>query len=260
MKSRNLLQTIRLAQKVKTLPDGTKVIERFNLTERFEHQVLIISFTLLAITGLVQRYSDTEAAIFVINEVLGGIDSTRVVHHISAIVMAIQTAFHFGRLIVDVVVNRNIGNMLPSLQDLKDLIAMFKYFFNKGEKPKEDRFTIDEKIEYWALLYGTIIIGITGLIQWFPVFFTKYFPGIVIPISRTIHSWEAVLAVSAIVTWHMYHTLIKERNFSIFTGWMPKKEVEHNHPLEYERIQKAYQLVEQMKALQASEEQAEEKE
>jgi hypothetical protein len=86
-------------------------------------------------------------------------------------------------------------------------------------------------------------MGITGIFQWFPMLITSLLPGVAIPIARTIHAWEAILAVLSILTWHMYHTLIKENNQSIFTGVMSEEEMQEAHALEYHRILAAAEYV-----------------
>jgi cytochrome b subunit of formate dehydrogenase len=111
--------------------------------------------------------------------------------------------------------------------------------FNVGltnTRPQFDRFTIEEKLEYWALLWGQLVMGITGFIMWFPLVVTEVFPGQVFPAAQLLHRWEAILAALAILTWHMYHGCIKDRNRSIFTGLMSEEEMLHMHPLEYQRI------------------------
>lgn len=242
MNFRQIIKAQRLANRVIFLDDGTRVIVRFNFIDRLEHLLLIISFTTLAITGMVQRYSDLTFAARIINQVFGGIDTVRVIHHVAALVMAVETIFHFWRILMVIFVNREIGNMLPTINDLKDTLHVIR--FNLGlanERPKFDRFSVEEKVEYWALIWGTVVMGITGIIQWFPIELTKILPGWIIPVSRAVHSWEAVLAVLAILLWHTYHTVIKEQNLSIFKGYMSEEEMEHNHPLEYERIIEAYE-------------------
>jgi hypothetical protein len=96
--------------------------------------------------------------------------------------------------------------------------------------------SIEEKLEYWALLWGQMVMGITGFVMWFPLVITEVLPGQVFPAAQLLHRWEAILAALAILTWHMYHGCIKDKNRSIFTGLMSEEEMQHMHPLEYQRI------------------------
>jgi hypothetical protein len=82
--------------------------------------------------------------------------------------------------------------------------------------------------------------------QWFPTLTTRFLPGEAIPIARLAHSMEAVLALLSIAIWHIYHTALKEKNRSIFTGLMSENDMRENHPLEYERIIAAYDYVQQL--------------
>jgi cytochrome b subunit of formate dehydrogenase len=239
------LQTAReLAKRMQILPDGTRVFIRFNARERFEHQLLIGSFTMLGFTGLLQTFSKIGFVSWIINILLGGIETLRTIHHLAAIIFAIQALYHFAGIIYLWFVKREFGSMWPKWDDIKGLLGMFKFNLNMAkERPAFDRFSIEEKVEYWALLWGTVIMGITGVFQWFPMLVTSLLPGVAIPIARTIHAWEAILAVLSILTWHMYHTLVKENNQSIFTGMMTEEEMQENHAVEYHRIVAAYDFI-----------------
>jgi len=239
------LQTAReLAKRLQILPGGTRAFIRFNARERFEHQLLIGSFTALGFTGLLQTFSKMGFVSWIINVLLGGIETLRTIHHLAAIVFAVQAIYHFSGIVYLWFVKREPGSMWPKWDDFKGLLGMFKFNLNMAkERPAFDRFSIEEKVEYWALLWGTVIMGITGVFQWFPMLITSLLPGVAIPIARTIHAWEAILAVLSILTWHMYHTLVKENNQSIFTGTMTEEEMQENHALEYHRIVTAAEFV-----------------
>ena len=225
-----------LADRMQVAPDGSRVFVRFSQAERLEHLVLMVSFGTLAVTGLLQTFSNLPPVALVI-QLLGGVDAIRTVHRLAAIVSAIQSFYHVWRILVIWFVKRERGGMWPYLSDFRNLVQMIK--FNAGltnTMPQFDRFTIEEKIEYWALLWGNTVMGITGFIMWFPLVVTMVLPGQVFPIAQTLHRWEAILAVLAILTWHMYHGCIKDRNRSIFNGMMSEEEMQHMHPLEYRRI------------------------
>ena len=110
-------------------------------------------------------------------------------------------------------------------------------------RPFFGRFTIEEKLGYWALLVFTIIMIFTGLALWYPTVATWMLPGFVIPVSRTAHQLTAILAIVAVLTWHLYFTVFRERNGSIFTGLMDQQAMKANHILEYEEILAAYEEV-----------------
>jgi cytochrome b subunit of formate dehydrogenase len=133
------------------------------------------------------------------------------------------------------------------------VVQMVKFNLGLTNKmPKFDRFTIEEKLEYWALLWGQIVMGATGFIMWFPLVVTSVLPGQVFPVAQALHRWEAILAALAILTWHMYHGCIKDKNRSIFTGLMSEAEMQHMHPLEYERILAADEYLKKLAARQGA--------
>jgi hypothetical protein len=98
------------------------------------------------------------------------------------------------------------------------------------------RYTFDEKFEYWAFVWGYSIMGITGFIMWNPITATRYVPGEFVPAAKAAHGGEAVLAVLAILVWHMYHVGIKRSAKLMVTGKQTEEEMLDEHPLELEAI------------------------
>jgi cytochrome b subunit of formate dehydrogenase len=223
--------------------NGEQVVVRFSLGQRVEHYLLLISFTLLGITGLSQSYASTSIGYFLLT-LMGGIDSTRVIHHTAAFIMIVLSIYHVALFLYKFFMGHRLPKMLPEWSDLTQLIEMLKLNLGLSHKhPRFDRFNFEEKAEYWALVWGTVVMGITGLMQWFPVATTYYLPGGTIPVARAFHKWEAILAVLAILTWHMYHSVIKKLNTSIFTGVMTMDEMEEEHPQELAYLQAASAVV-----------------
>ncbi len=238
-----------LAAQVQEGADGTRTFLRFNTGQRIEHLVLIASMGTLALTGLMQTFSELSVVGWLIR-VFGSIDTLRVIHHLAATVMILQSIYHLQHMLVTWIIKREKGAMWPSWLDLRNMVQMVKY--NLGiaeERPEFDRFTIEEKLEYWAMLWGTPVMMVTGLILWFPTIVTLVLPGTTVPVARAFHKWEAILATAAILTWHIYNVAIKEKNTSIFTGTMTEDEMIHSHPVEYRRILEAKEMVDRAKAL-----------
>ncbi|VAW42525.1 hypothetical protein MNBD_CHLOROFLEXI01-1461 [hydrothermal vent metagenome] len=249
--ARKLRAAQKLAAQVQIGSDGTKTFIRFSSRQRLEHQVLLITFSTLALTGMLQHYSAMSPVAWVINTVFGGVETLRTLHHLAALIFILEAIYHLGIILTVWFVHREKGGMWPRWRDLTDIIQMMKYNAGlAGERPLFDRFSAEEKIEYWALLWGSVIMIVTGLIQWFPTWVTMALPGQIIPVSRAIHGWEAILATLSILIWHMYHTIVKEKNKSIFNGLMSEQEMEENHPLEYRRIMAATNYLQQIVAEQ----------
>lgn len=210
---------------------------RFDLSQRIEHILFLLSFSLLGLTGLVQKYSSSPVSQTII-EAFGSIETTRLVHHGAAFVMMWVTLYHIISVLYRVYVLRVPWDMLPVMEDFKHLYQDVLYFIGKRKhRAYYGRYNYAEKAEYLAVVWGTIIMGITGFMMWNPITTTKYLPGQVIPAAKVAHGLEAVLAVLAIFIWHMYHVHIKRFNKSMFTGKISHEEMEEEHPAELASIQ-----------------------
>lgn len=210
--------------------------ERFPIWRRIEHLTMLLSFSTLGLTGLPQRFPTSTIGVAIV-QALGGIENLRAIHHVAAVVMMFGTAWHILVMGYSVMVLRDKMSMLPSLQDAKDGIQALLY--NIGfvkEYPKMGRYTFEEKMEYWAFAWGAIVMGATGFMMWNPITATRFLPGEFVPAAKAAHGGEAVLAVLAIIIWHMYGVHIKRFNKAMFTGMQTEAEMLHEHPLELEEI------------------------
>lgn len=209
-----------------------RLYERFHWTQRVEHILLLTSFSLLGITGLPQKFSMTGWAQAMIR-FFGGIETTRLIHHICAIVLMFLAIYHILDIGYKIFVRRTRLSMLPGISDVKDALQAFLYNLGLTKKrPQLGRYTFEEKAEYWALIWGTVIMGITGFMMWNPITTARFLPGEIIPASKAAHGGEALLAVMAIVVWHMYGVHLKRFNKAMFTGKQTEEEMLHEHPLE----------------------------
>ena len=131
-------------------------------------------------------------------------------------------------------------SMMPTLQDWRDFVAHNKWFFGKGPKPQFDRWTYWEKFDYFAVFWGVAIIGASGLIMWFPTFFTRFLPGWIINIALILHSDEALLAAGFIFSIHFFNTHFRIEKFPmdtvIFSGRVSKNEMLHERKRWYDRL------------------------
>lgn len=210
---------------------------RFSIFQRVEHLVLILSFTLLGLTGLPQKYPTAGVSEFIVG-LLGGIETMRIIHRVAATVFLLEAIYHVVVIGYKLFVQRKAASMVPGVKDGKDAIQWFGY--NLGlvkEPPKMPRYNFMEKAEYWAMLWGLFIMALTGFMLWNPIATTRILPGEFIPAAKAAHGGEALLAVLAIILWHFYNVHIKQFNKSMFTGKMPRHEMEEEHALELEAIE-----------------------
>lgn len=211
--------------------------ERFRIGARIEHIILLVSFTVLAVTGLPQRYAQMEWAQSAIN-LMGGIETVRIIHRYAAFVLVLGSVYHLFTGAYRLYVRREKNRMLPDLKDGTDLIDYVKY--NLGvtdEHPKMRKFNFGEKLEFWAVIWGTAVMAMTGFMLWNPIATTNILPGQIIPAAKAAHSYEALLAVVSIVIWHFYNVMIKHWNPSMWTGNLPRHQMAEEHALELERLE-----------------------
>lgn len=222
------------SEHVPSQPQQTLV--RFTLSQRLEHLFLLTSFTILGATGLPQKYAESPISQWVIG-VFGGIESIRLIHHIAAVVLLLVSIFHIIALLYRVLVLRTPLTMFPVVEDFKHLFQDLSYYLGVSKhKAYYGRYNYAEKVEYLAVVWGTIIMALTGFMMWNPIATTRVLPGEMIPASKAAHGGEAVLAVLSILLWHFYHVHLKHFNKSMFTGKLTRKEMEHEHPAELAMI------------------------
>lgn len=218
------------------MSEKIKTYLRFPLSRRIEHIVLLTTFIILAATGLPQKYPLSSISVFIVRA-LGGIENLYKIHHIATVIVMIAVTYHLLTIAYHVFVLRSKWSMMLFPQDMKDGLQALLYNLGLAKSPpKMGRYTFEEKFEYWAFVWGYTVMAISGFLMWNPVISFKILPGELFPAARAAHGGEAVLAVLAILVWHMYHVRIKRVNNAMFTGQLSEEAMEEDHPLELEEI------------------------
>lgn len=228
---------------LKEIPEPNITYERFDVFQRIEHIVFLLSFTILGITGLVQKFSSANISESIIYA-LGGIQYTRIIHRSSAVIMMAISIFHILDVLYRVYVLRVSWTMMPVIEDIKHVLDDVSYYLGlRKHKAYYGRYNYAEKMEYLAVVWGTVIMAITGFMMWNPISTTRYLPGEIIPVAKAAHGAEAILAVLAIIIWHFYHVHVRQFNKSMFTGKITREEMKDEHPEELDEIEsgKGYQ-------------------
>jgi cytochrome b subunit of formate dehydrogenase len=209
-----------------------KTYTRFDRVQRIQHIVFLISFSILGFTGLPQKFMLSPISIAFFN-FFGGIEHVRIIHHTSAIVMMIVSVIHVLDVLYRVYVLRTPIAMIPWINDAQHVYEDVMYYIGRRKrKAYYGRYTYAEKMEYLAVLWGTVVMGLTGFMMWNPISTLRFVPGEAVPAAKAAHGGEAVLAVLAIIIWHFYHVHLKHFNKSIFTGTLDREEMEDEHPAE----------------------------
>ena len=213
-----------------------RTFPRFTIGQRWEHAVLLLCFTVLLLTGLLQKYRTTQWSHNILSTP-ERLEMIQNIHHIAAILLTAEAIFHLGKAIYLLSKRRLSGNMLPSWKDISDALQMLRYLlFLSRKKPEFGKFSFEQKFTYWFLFFTIGIMITSGFIIWFPITFTRFLPGGIIPAAKLAHSTEAVAAGIFIVVWHFYHVLVERLNLSIFTGRLSEDEIKIYHTTEYRRL------------------------
>lgn len=239
-----------------TAPVKKVYIQRFDAYTRLLHVMVIVSFLTLALTGMIIKFSGI--GIFqTLSKILGGYQVTGILHRMAAVVTFAYFGLHLFYLIKKIKLERRPlkymlsgeNSMVPQLRDLTEFVQTMKWFFGRGPRPKYGRWTYWEKFDYFAVFWGVAIIGFSGLILWFPEFFTSLgLPGWFINVASIIHSDEALLATGFIFTVHFFNTHFRPDKFPmdtvIFTGCVELEEFKEDRPRQYEELLKSGKLEE----------------
>jgi cytochrome b subunit of formate dehydrogenase len=211
---------------------------RFGRLDRAQHLLMLVSFLVLTATGLPQKFIYADVHFLdVLIDLMGGIEVVRIVHRVAATVLMIVAVFHALDVAYRLLVRRVALTMLPRYQDALDALQALR--FNVGlarTRPRMGRYTWEEKVEYWSLVWGTIVMIATGFMLWNPIAITRVLPGEWIPAAQVVHGSEALLAILAVLVWHFYSVHLRHFNRSMFTGRLAEHEMEAEHPLELEQI------------------------
>ncbi len=236
-------------------PTGERYFMRFTLMQRYMHAIMFTTFLGLAATGLTIRFS-TNAWAQHFAFAIGGFGAILFVHKLCAVTLTFEFLYHVKDIAVRILFRKEKGllwgpsSMVPNLQDLKDIIGNFRWFFGLGPKPEIGRYAYWEKFDYWAVFWGMIIIGFSGYVMWFGPFFGRFLPGWALNAVQIVHGEEALLAITFIFSIHFVNSHLRPDNFpmdtTIFTGAMTEDEFKERHGHEYQKLVREGRLEEKL--------------
>jgi len=221
-------------------------IRRFGLGWRLVHLFFALALMILSLTGMAAFYAGTGWAAAVM-QALGGPQVAAIIHRVAAVVILALFVGHVAYFMIRFAPRRRTFNwfghtsLVPSLQDLKDITAMFRWFFGKGPRPVFGRWTYWERFDYWAPFWGLTIVGGSGLMLWFKEWTASIFPGWVFNIASLAHGEEAFLAILFLFTVHFFNNHFRPDKLPppdivMFTGSMPLEKFRHEHALEFDEL------------------------
>ena len=219
------------------------MVMRFSVLNRLLHIVVMLGFLGLGITGFALAYSDQWWGLSVA-WLVGGPEHLAWVHRFCAVCTYGAVVVHLIWLVYykALLKGRLTGpdSMFPTPKDFKDFAAHLKYMFAAGPGPRFGRFTYLEKADYWAVMIGMNTMGLTGLVLWFPEWFSSFLPGYVINLALVLHFYEAVLAVAIKFVVHIYTAHLRPEVFpvekNIFSGYESLEKIKHERPAQWEEL------------------------
>jgi cytochrome b subunit of formate dehydrogenase len=245
------------AHKALARHDKKKLYRRFSRLQRALHFVMMISFFILALTGMALKFSYMPWA-QTTSRLLGGFDSMGFQHRFGALMLFVVVILHLWDVIrrkramqqtwLQIVTGPD--SIIFNRRDVQEFIQSIRWFFGLGSRPGYGRYTYWEKFDYFAVFWGVIIIGATGLVLWFPETFTYVVPGWAVNVATIIHSDEALLAVGFIFTIHFFNTHFRPDKFPmdpvIFTGLLTVDELKYDKPGEYKAMADSGELAQHL--------------
>ncbi|HID08273.1 MAG TPA: hypothetical protein EYP10_14125 [Armatimonadetes bacterium] len=213
---------------------------RWNIHQRLQHLMLMVSVIILMLTGLPLKGSTTATAHFVIS-IIGGVDRAAILHRIAAIGMMCAVGYHFLYLLVRYAMGHRRTEMLPTRKDFIDFWQSVLYLLGRrSQLPEMSHYNFVEKFLYWAAGWGIIMMGFTGIILWQAPWFAEHISPLAIEIAAVLHSHEALLATFALLVFHLYFAHLRYDVFPMswvwLTGRISESELKERHALEYERL------------------------
>jgi cytochrome b subunit of formate dehydrogenase len=228
-------------------------IRRFTTLNRINHALVAITFFGLTATGIPLFFAN-KAWARPLADLWGGVEAAGIWHRFFAILLIANFILHFAamaRAFRRRTVTRREwlfgpNSLIPRWKDVTDVFGMFRWFVGLGPRPRFDRWTYWEKFDYWAEVFGSMIIGGSGLLLWFPEYASLILPGWAFNIAAVVHGFEALLAIGFIFTIHFFNAHLRPGTFPvdevIFTGSLSEEELKHHRPEEYDRLVRTGQL------------------
>lgn len=244
---RKAVRELHAAQAAAGVEDTTaparRVYERFNLHHRIQHFFMAFPFTMLVVTGWPLRFPELPVS-KLMSSWVGGPIVIGIMHRTFGVTLILVSLYHIGYLLLKFARGKRSVAMLPSWRDAQEALGDVLFWLGLRKRRMDfGRYNWIEKVEYYAVVWGTAVMILSGLVIWVPTVAARFLPSWAIPASVIVHGYEALLAGLAIFLWHFYwvhlHPSVYPMSSVWLTGKLTEAEMEHHHPRELERLREA---------------------
>ena len=214
-------------------------VRRFTANELAQHWVLLIALIALTLTGLGLFAADTWLGRTLIS-LEGGIEARGTIHRVAAIVLMVLVGWHFVYVVFSERGHRQLMEMLPRAQDLRDTGAMLAFLVGRREAmPELGRFSPLQKLQYWGAGIGSLTMVATGLVLWSHTAAMTVMPKWVLDVTTIVHGYEGLILFALLFGWHLYIVHLSPGNFpmqrTFITGRISTRRLWREHRIEYRR-------------------------
>ncbi|HTN73094.1 MAG TPA: cytochrome b/b6 domain-containing protein, partial [Methylomirabilota bacterium] len=221
----NLIDILRKARIERPVIDTLPIPqERMSRVLRWQHGLVMLSFAVLVYTGFALKYPEGWWAAPLLRWE-GQVGLRRLLHRAAAVILMTALCWHLVQLALSPALRAKLRGLKFALKDFRDCVALQLYNLGLSRRrPHFGKFSYIEKIEYWAFMWGMLLMSATGLILWFENFTLSFLPKWVSDVATAIHFYEAVLATLAILVWHFYWVIFDPDIYPMDASWW------HGHP------------------------------
>jgi formate dehydrogenase gamma subunit len=236
----NLLDMLSKLIRRRPRQESGQVVLRMNLWFRIAHWGIMASFPTLVVTGFALKFPDSWwAKPLLLWESNAGVRGG--LHRTAAVVMIAATLFHFVHLALKKRDRSIIPALIPTIKDATDMLQVFRYNLGlTNQEPQFAKFNYAEKMEYWAFMWGTMVMALSGFLLWFNNFTLRHFPKWITDAATAVHWYEALLATFSILIWHFYLVIFDPMVYPMDTAWLdgriPADHYRHTRPAYYHEL------------------------
>jgi len=232
-------------------PNRRTRIKRFTPIQRVFHGTLIVSFLTQGATGLARMYIETPWG-KKLCWIFGGYESVLTIHTYVGLFMICGFVLHVLYLLTTINWQRFPGSLfgpdslVPHPRDVKEFFLHVGWFLGINKAPQFDRWGYWEKFDYWAVFWGMVIMGGTGLLLAYPLAASRFMPGWGLNVALWVHRIEAILAMAHVFMIHFFIAHLRRHNFpmdqAMFEGSADLRATRHERPGWIARIESAGKL------------------